>query len=346
MVHFVKVTIMPQTLTQWLRGYVHLVTDTLSQRIVDQFIQQDHPIFSDGEYLHGKTAIVTGANTGIGFETARMLCQAGAHVILACRNLEKAQTAITELRARNPTADVSARKIDLSSLESVRNFVTDLTCDGVQPCIDILVLNGGVMAVPHTHPETHLTVNHISHALLVLLLLPGLSRAPQSRVVFVTSLTLLISDLRFNDLHFNTRSYAWMTAYANSKLAMVLFMHGLQRRLHTSTVLVNAVHPGEAPSHVARYMGRIWHFLHRTFGPLFLLSVHHSARTSVYAAGAKDVLTSGALFHRISQRLSIPEHLVSDEDIDCMWQYTLDAAQVTKKDVVFLESFAQFDPVP
>lgn len=335
---------MPQTLLQWLRGYVHLVADTLTQRLVDQFIREDHPIFTDNEYLNGKTAIVTGANTGIGFETARMLCRAGARVILACRNPEKAQTAIKELRVENPAVNVSAKKIDLSSIESVRNFVADLTCDGVQPCIDILVLNGGVMGVPQTHPETHLTVNHVSHALLVLLLLPGLSQAPHSRVVFVSSLTLVISDLRFDDLHFNSRSYAWMTAYANSKLAMLMFMYGLQRRLRSSNVLVNAVHPGEAPSHVARYLGSIWHFLHRSFGPLFLLSVQHSARTSVYAAGSKDVLTSGSLFHRISQRLLVPKHLISDEDIDSMWQYTLDAAQITRKDVITLDPFIQLEP--
>lgn len=328
---------MPQTWLQWLRGYLQLTVDTLSQRATDRFVHAGHPVFTDNTYLQGKTAIVTGANTGIGYETTRMLCAAGAHVILACRSQEKAHAAIAKLQKTNPVACAVAKHIDLSSLSSVRAFATEINGDNAYSSIDMLILNGGVMAVPHTKPETHFMVNHIAHALLVLLLLPLLARAPSASVVFVSSLTLAVSDIRFEDLHFEARPYAWMTAYANSKLAMVLFMRALCQRLRCKNIQVNAVHPGESPSDVARYLGPVWSFLHKTFGPLFLLSVSHSARTSVYVSGAREITSSGTLFHRVSRPLRIPQHLVHDEHVERMWESTINAAQVTDKDLVTLQ---------
>lgn len=331
---------MPQTFGQWLGGYVHLTIDTLSQRLVSSTDEPSHGVFSDGSYLRGKRAIVTGANTGIGLETTRMLCRAGADITLACRSGEKAQAAMDDISRADPTLRprLRAARLDLADLDSVRAFAADINTrdDGR---VDMLVLNGGIMGVAQTIPESHMMVNHVAHALLTLLLIPALRRSSEARVVWVSSLTVAVSDLRMDDMHFDTRRYQWMTAYANSKLLMLLFMKALATRLRDADmthVRVNAVHPGECASDVARHLGRVWSLLHKRFGPLFLLSVPQSARTSVYVAGAREICDSGGFYHRVSEQLTIGDHLVPDDDVDRAWDITLIAAGVTHEDLLYL----------
>ncbi|PXF41597.1 Retinol dehydrogenase 12 [Gracilariopsis chorda] len=321
---------MPQSTLQFIVGYVKLTLDTLSQQLVNPKTHA-HVVFrADDEYLRGKLAIVTGANTGIGLETARMLAGAGANVVLACRNLDKAQDAAQSIRNVHPSARVEISKLDLSELDSVRAFARWV---GKRAC-HMLVLNAGIMGAEKSNPEAHFMVNHAAHALLSLLLLRNVQRV-HGRIVFISSLTLLISDLHLDDMAFNTRRYYWMTAYANSKLSMVLFMRALHKRVGHA-VIVNAVHPGEATSDVARYLGKVWMTLHKKVGKLFLLSVAQSARTSVFVAGAQEAQQGCNLFHRVDQIVRIPSRLVGDEDVERLWDVTLRAARVTDEDVSVL----------
>lgn len=331
---------MPQTWLQWLRGYAHLTADTLSQSVYDKlFVKETDAIFHDKDYLKDKVAIVTGANAGIGYETTRILALSGAHVILACRNLEKANSAIESIcsSSSSTTTDLklSSLHLDLASFESVRKFSSEIIKQYKH--IDILILNGGVMGVKHEIPEQHLKINHTSHALLTLLLLPY-----TSRVIFVSSLMSIISDLTLDDLHFKSRKYNWCTAYANSKLCMLLFMYAINCRLLKKDICsINAVHPGESASDVARYLSPFSSFMHKKIiGPLFLLSVAHSARTSVYAAGSmnNDVLQGGLFLHRISEHVKFPKHLTSDSNIQHVWQFTLKEAGITDNDLIPLQS--------
>lgn len=320
---------MPQSTSQILRGYIHLIGDTLSQRIVNRDPPPNHPLFSSATYLKSRLAVVTGANTGIGLETARQLSAAGATVILACRNVTKANDAIVSIRAANPTADVHFSALDLSSTDSIRSFATSF---GARP-LQMLVLNGGVMGAEPAVPETHFTVNHVGHALLALLLLPRLAAA-RGRVVLVSSLTFVVSDLRIGDIELRERGYAWVTAYANSKLAMLQFMHALRVRLGETAVGVYAVHPGEATSDVARYLGSVWMWLHKNVGGLFLLSTAESARTSVYVAGAEEVDgCMGTLFHRVWQTLPVEGRFVEKGDVQQLWDETLSRAGMSSSEV-------------
>lgn len=337
---------MAQSWVQFIIGYIHLIIDTLTQKFFDLFICTDDPVFNKPDALTGKIAIVTGANTGVGFETTKQLSAAGAHIILACRNASKAADAIVQIRETQPSANLSTELLDLSSLTSVRKFADVIQRKyGGENGIDMLILNGGVMAVPYSlidQCETHMFINHVAHALLSLLLLPCLAKPSSGRIVFVSSITARISDLRFDDLNFQTRPYQWMTAYANSKLAMILFMNALNIRLRrgnhgedgTQQIITNAVHPGESSSDVSRYLGFVYYYLHKKIGPYILLPLSHSARTSVYAAGSSSITESGHLLHRINQRLTIASHLTTDEDIERMWQTTLHLAKVTKADLI------------
>lgn len=340
---------MAQSWVQFIIGYIHLIIDTLTQKFFDLFIRPDDPVFNKPDALTGKIAIVTGANTGVGYETTKQLSAAGAHVILACRNTSKATDAVVRIRETQPNANLSTELLDLSSLSSVRNFanVIQRKYGGENNGIDMLILNGGVMAVPYSlmedQCETHMFINHVAHALLSLLLLPCLAKSSSGgRIVFVSSITARISDLRFDDLNFQTRPYQWMTAYANSKLAMILFMNALNLRLRrgnhgedgTQRIITNAVHPGESSSDVSRYLGLVYYFLHKRIGPYILLPLSHSARTSVYAAGSSSITESGHLLHRVNQKLTIASHLTADEDIERMWRTTLHLAKVTKADLI------------
>lgn len=332
---------MPQSTTEYLQGYIRLIGDTLSQRFVNRAPPQGHELFhQSSHYLQGKVALITGANTGIGFQTTKSLASAGATVVLACRNRDKAEAAADAIRRQVPNAKLEIEDLDLSSLSSVREcaraFSSRRGPTEMPRTLHILVLNGGVMGAQPTSPETHFMVNHVGHALLALLLLPNLLAAKEDagRIVLVSSLTSVISDLRWDDMDFTMRRYNWMTAYANSKLAMLLFMKALVRRLGGASITVNAVHPGEATSDVARYLGRIWMWLHQNIGKFFLLNTIESARTSVYVAGAKEIANeSGHIFHRVWHKMAIPERLLNDKDVEHLWEVTLRMAKVTVEDM-------------
>ncbi|MFH9554734.1 SDR family NAD(P)-dependent oxidoreductase [Streptomyces sp. NPDC017435] len=199
---------------------------------------------------HGRVAIVTGANTGLGFETARMLAELGAAVVLAVRDVEKGKQAAARI-----TGDVTVQALDLTSLESIRSAAADL--GAAHPRIDLLINNAGVMYTPRQLTadrfELQFGTNHLGHFALTGLLLDRLLPVPGSRVVTVSSVGHRIrAAIHFDDLQWE-RSYSRVGAYGQSKLANLMFTYELQRRLapHGTTVAV-AAHPGVSNTELVR----------------------------------------------------------------------------------------------
>jgi NAD(P)-dependent dehydrogenase (short-subunit alcohol dehydrogenase family) len=198
----------------------------------------------------GRVAIVTGANTGLGFETARVLAERGASVVLAVRNVEKGKQAAARM-----TGDVAVQELDLTSLESVRTAAADLRA--AHPRIDLLINNAGVMYTPKQSTqdgfEMQFGTNHLGHFALTGLLLDRLLPVPGSRVVTVSSVGHRIrAAIHFDDLQWE-RSYSRVGAYGQSKLANLMFTYELQRRLATHGITTAvAAHPGMSDTELVR----------------------------------------------------------------------------------------------
>ncbi|MFD7812798.1 SDR family NAD(P)-dependent oxidoreductase [Streptomyces sp. NPDC059785] len=198
----------------------------------------------------GRVAIVTGANTGLGFETARMLAARGAVVVLAVRDVVKGRQAAARI-----TGDVTVQALDLACLDSIRAAAADLRA--AHPRIDLLINNAGVMYTPRRTTadgfELQLGTNHLGHFALTGLLLDRLLPVPGSRVVTVSSTGHRVrAAIHFDDLQ-GERSYSRVAAYGQAKLANLMFTYELQRRLapHGTTVAV-AAHPGVSNTELAR----------------------------------------------------------------------------------------------
>jgi NAD(P)-dependent dehydrogenase (short-subunit alcohol dehydrogenase family) len=195
--------------------------------------------------LSGRTAVVTGANAGLGLQTARVLAARGAHVVLACRNLDKAGHAADRIAAESPGADTSVVRLDLASQSSVRSAAEEIRARF--PRVDLLINNAGVMDIPCQRTEDGfeltLATNHLGPFALTGLLLDGL--AAGARIVTVSSVAHLDGVIDFSDLQ-SERDYDRERAYSQSKLANLLFTYELDRRLRAAGARVTALacHPG------------------------------------------------------------------------------------------------------
>lgn len=207
----------------------------------------------------GRTAIVTGANSGLGYDTAAALAAKGAQVVLAVRNPDKGNEAVDRIRKSTPNAAVSLQELDLSSLDSVRRAADELRA--AHPRIDLLINNAGVMYVPNRETtkdgfEMQFGTNHLGHFALTGLLLENLLTVEGSRVVTVSSVGhRILARIRFEDPHFET-GYHRVRAYGQSKLANLMFTYELQRRLAAkgSSTIATAAHPGFSDTELMRYI--------------------------------------------------------------------------------------------
>ena len=240
----------------------------------------------------GKLAIVTGANSGIGLETARRLGAAGAQVILAVRNPERGARALEDIRSSHPDADVTVEHLDLSSLRSVRELAR--TMRTLDRPIDILVNNAGIMAVPKRTLtedgfELQLGTNYFGHFALTGLLLPLLRRASAPRVVMVSSNAARFGRIKLADLQ-SERHYGAWRAYSQSKLADLIFALELQRRSAANDwgVMSNAAHPGSTRTNLGN--GLIGVLMHV---PGVSQSATQGALPTLYAATSPDAVGSG-----------------------------------------------------
>ena len=245
----------------------------------------------------GRVALVTGANSGIGFEAARGLARAGARVVLACRDLDKARQAEARIRAAQPEAALELLALDLASLAAVRSAAAAFVAEHDQ--LDVLCNNAGVMAVPRALSqdgfELQLAVNHLGHFALTGLLLEPLLRAEHARIVTVSSSAHRIGRIRFDDLDGERHYHKWV-AYGQSKLANLLFAYELQRRLTAkgARAISVACHPGYAATNL-QHVGpaltgsRLQAVFYRLMNASFAQSAEHGAWPTLYAATAPDV---------------------------------------------------------
>lgn len=204
----------------------------------------------------GRIAIVTGSSSGIGYETARVLANKQAEVILAVRNLDKGNTALAKILQQNPDAKVKVLELDLANLASVKNFAANFKANYSQ--LDLLINNAGVMIPPYTKTidgfELQFGTNHLGHFALTGQLLSLLINTRGSRIVNVSSAAHAMGNLDLDDLHWEKRSYAKWKAYGDSKLANLYFTYELDRQLkaHNLDSIVTASHPGWTATELQR----------------------------------------------------------------------------------------------
>jgi NAD(P)-dependent dehydrogenase (short-subunit alcohol dehydrogenase family) len=201
----------------------------------------------------GRVVIVTGGNSGIGYEAALALAGKNAQVILTTRSMDKGAAAARSIHEKYPQADVAVMDLDLADLKSVRNFAQTFLTKYKR--LDILINNAGVMALPKRKTvdgfEMHFGTNHLGHFALTGLLLPSLKAAPNGRIVTVSSGVHTSGDIHFDDLQWEKKYERW-GAYAQSKLANLLFAYELQRRLAStgSSLISVGCHPGYAATNL------------------------------------------------------------------------------------------------
>ena len=207
----------------------------------------------------GRVAIVTGANSGLGYDTAAVLADKGARVVLAVRNLDKGTEAADRMKKASPTATVELQELDLTSLDSVRKAAGELRA--TYPRIDLLINNAGVMYVASRETtkdgfEMHFGTNHLGHFALTGLLLDNILPVEGSRVVTVSSVGhRILARIHFEDPQFE-RKYNRVEAYGQSKLSNLLFTYDLQRRLTAkgAPTVALAAHPGFSDTELMRHL--------------------------------------------------------------------------------------------
>ena len=256
---------------------------------------------AEGIDLSGKVALVTGASSGLGQETVRVLAQRGAHVIFTARNVPKGQAVAAEIRKATGNDRIEVEELELGSFASIRAFAQRFLAR--HDHVHMLVNNAGVMACPFAKTaeghEMQFGSNHLGHFLMTLLVLPALRKAAPSRIVSVSSRGHHLSPVVFEDIHFERRPYDKWLSYGQSKTANVLFAVGLERRLAGGGVHAYALHPGAIMTELGRHLSPedIEAFTSRMpKGTMVLKSVEAGAATQVFAATAPELEGRGGLY--------------------------------------------------
>jgi NAD(P)-dependent dehydrogenase (short-subunit alcohol dehydrogenase family) len=257
-------------------------TDSLPDRRAGKWTADDIP------NLDGRSFVVTGANSGLGYVTSRELARHGAHVIMAVRDEAKGEQALETLRGGQPDAGVELRRLDLADLDSVKAFAEGIISAGVK--VDVLINNGGIMMPPRSLTEqgfeSQFGTNHLGHFALTGLLLDTLKGGSDARVVTISSSLHRRGSIHFDDLS-GERGYSPTAFYAQSKFANVLFALELDRRLRLSGVQIKSVlaHPGYAATNLQSTGPRGLANLLMKVGNRFMAqSADAGARSQLYAA--------------------------------------------------------------
>lgn len=268
--------------------------------------------------MNGKICVVTGANTGIGKATALGLARRGATVVLACRDADKGRAALAEIEAQAGAAcgPLHFMRLDLASLASVRAFAAELATR--MPRVDVLLENAGVStgvrSLSEDGYELDFAVNHLGHFLLAELLMPLLRAAAPARIVVLSSSIHSSAKLDFDDLQ-GERSWSAMGAYGRSKLANMLFVRELARRIEGSGVTVNAVHPGVIASELARDFPAPL----RWIAKVFFKSTEAGARTSLHVATSPEVADKNGAYFASSRETKPGKNALDDEAARRLW---------------------------
>ena len=242
--------------------------------------------------MKDRTAIVTGANSGVGFHTTIGLAKAGFGVVMACRNRDKAEAARVEISQRVEDAELEVMELDLSRTTSVRAFATEFLEQ--HPCLNILVNNAGVLDVSGRKNdagiELQLATNHLGHFLLTSLLIERMPDESSSRVVSLSSIAHKQGRIAFDDINCEHQEDK-LFAYAQSKLACLMFASELQRRLDAASrrVLSVCAHPGGTDSGLFDDMSRFQYYAFKLLAPFITHSNEEAAKPSLHAALSPEV---------------------------------------------------------
>ncbi|XP_071647760.1 retinol dehydrogenase 12-like [Temnothorax longispinosus] len=288
--------------------------------------------------LDSKTVVITEASGGIGKETARDLYARGARVILACRNMEKTNEAVEDIKSNPPSwmrkdeyknnvGELAIYFLDLRSFKNVKDCAKNLLTN--EAAIHILINNAGVAASPYEKTEdgneTTLQVNHLGHFLLTLLLLPKMQSSSSScRIVNVSSFTYIFADIDFDDINME-KSYALLGSYVQSKLANILFTKELARQLKEANIHginIYSIHPGLIPTEITRHTSntlfRGASFCYNTCTGLFFKNAEQGAQTTVYCSVDEKTANETGLYY--SQTIvSTPKNCGMYPVVFCIW---------------------------
>ncbi|XP_038553984.1 retinol dehydrogenase 12-like [Micropterus salmoides] len=240
--------------------------------------------WSSVERLDDKTVVITGANTGIGKETAIDLAKRGAKVIMACRDMERGQAAVKEVIESSGNENVVYMKLDLADSKSIREFAEAINKD--EPKLNILINNAGVMVCPYGKTadgfEMQIGVNHLGHFLLTHLLIDLIKRSAPARIITVSSMAHSWGSINLEDLN-SEKSYNKNGAYSQSKLANILFTRSLAKRLEGTGVTTYSLHPGVVQTDLWRHLSGSQQVLMKIASPFTKNSVQ-GAQTTIYCA--------------------------------------------------------------
>ncbi len=236
--------------------------------------------------MTGKTCLVTGANSGIGKVTAEALARMGARLVIVCRNRERGQPALEEIKKKSGNREVELMTCDFASQKQIRHLADEFLSGHDR--LDVLVNNAGLMRryreTTEDGFEMTFAVNHLGYFLLTNLLLDVLKDSAPSRIVNVASVAHMTGTMNFDDLQ-SEREYSSMAAYRQSKLANILFTYELARRLEGTLVTANCLHPGVIATNIARDMPKAVSFALK----LFFTGAEKGAETSIYLATSPQV---------------------------------------------------------
>ncbi|XP_045454248.1 retinol dehydrogenase 13-like [Melitaea cinxia] len=299
------------------------------------------PIFSgrccSTAKLVGKTAIVTGCNTGIGKETVLDFYKRGAKIIMACRSTEKAEAAKYDIEQKckdlSEKGDIVIEKCDLSSLKSVREFSKKIL--NSEPQINILVNNAGVMMCPKGFTEdgfeTQFGTNHLAHFLLTMLLLPRLRNSTPARIVTVSSSAHTRYGINFDDLNYEKRQYSAAEAYSQSKIANVLFSRELANKLKENNidgVNTYCLHPGVIRTELGRHLDSVlFKGSRRMIGLVlypFMKTPEQGAQTNIYCSVDEKCANETGLYYCDCAVTNPDRKALNDEYAKKLWEKSVE----------------------
>ncbi|XP_008295185.1 retinol dehydrogenase 13-like [Stegastes partitus] len=284
--------------------------------------------------LDGKTVLITGGNTGIGKETAVDMARRGARVILACRDMDRANRAAEDVRRKSGNDNVIVKKLDLASLQSVRQLAKDILAS--EERLDVLINNAGIMACPKWQTEDgfemQFGVNHLGHFLLTNCLLDLLKKSTPSRVVNVSSLAHERGKIYFDDINLEKDYQPWKS-YSQSKLANVLFTRELANRVQGTGVTTYSLHPGVVQTELGRHLWPSIPLWKRVVYTPFMFLIKNptaGAQTTIYCAVEESLQNESGLYYSdCAPKTAAPQGL-DDEAAKKLWDLSASMVGLTK----------------
>lgn len=275
--------------------------------------------------LDGKTAIITGANSGIGKETARDFIRRGARVVMACRDMDRAEMAAAEIRCcATKDGAVVVKKLDLASLTSVRDFCDDINKN--EPQVHLLINNAGVMMCPEWKTqegfEMQFGTNHLGHFLLSNLLLDKMKSSAPARVVNLSSRAHNRGEIRFDNISLSGEYDSW-GSYRQSKLANVLFNRELAKRLRGSGVSAFAVHPGVVKTNLGHHLMATKPWLQHVLAPIAPIvfkNAEEGAQTSIHCAVQEGIENQSGSYFSDCRVTEESAQARDDGDAEKLWR--------------------------